>query len=143
MPMRFDFRRDVLVLGTVLVACQAASAQKPEPLTDEAILAKLEAKVPMQFPDGTPLEDVLKYVKACSMGATDNGIPIYLDLDGLKKAGATKDSVISISSDDLPLKTSMRRLLDPLGLTYVVKDGLLTVTAKPEKPPAKGGKPKT
>jgi hypothetical protein len=48
-----------------------------------AVLAKLEEPVPMNFPNETPLEDVLKYIKQLSAGQSGGGIPIYVDPQGL------------------------------------------------------------
>jgi hypothetical protein len=49
---------------------------------------------------------------------------------------------VSIDAKAEPLKTSLQRLLKSVGLTYTVKDGLLTITSESsnaldEEPPAK------
>lgn len=102
-------------------------ARRLEP--DIMILTKLEQRVRMAFPDQTPLEDVLKYVKSASQGPNDNGIPIYVDPVGLQKAGKTMTSPIAIDLEDVPLHTTLRLVLKQIGLKYTVEGGLLTITA--------------
>jgi hypothetical protein len=92
------------------------------------ILAKLDRPIPIQFPDETPFVDVLKYIKAATQGANDNGIPIYIDPVGLQKAGKTMQSTVTLDLDGVPLKTSLRLLLHQLDLDYTVRNGLLTIS---------------
>ena len=42
----------------------------------------------MSFPNETPLDDVLKYIKQATMTPTYPGIPIYVDPLGLQEAEA-------------------------------------------------------
>ncbi len=95
-----------------------------------SILAKLEQSVTMSFANETPLDEVLKYVRAMTQGPNDNGIPIYVDPVGLNEAGRTMASPVSLDLEGVPLKTTLRLLLKQLGLTYTVKSGLLTITAE-------------
>ena len=84
----------------------------------------------MQFPNDTPLEDVLKYVRVSTQGpGFTNGIPIYIDPVGLQEVEKTTASPIRIDLERVPLRTSLRLALTQLGLTYQVKDGLLTITS--------------
>jgi len=107
---------------------RAMDLLEPDPKT-KAILAKLEQPVTMSFANETPLEEVLKYVKAMTQGANDNGLPIYVDPVGLNEAGKTMASPVTLDLEGVPLKTTLRLLLKQLGLTYTVKAGLLTITA--------------
>jgi len=93
-----------------------------------AILAKLEEPVSMSFANGTPLEDVLKYIKSASQGLNDTGIPIYVDPVGLIDADKTMISPVTLDLEGIPLKTTLPLLLSQLGLTYTVRDGLLMIT---------------
>ena len=52
---------------------------------------------------------------------------------GLNEAEKTLTTPVSFVTKDEPLKLSLERLLKPIGLTYVVKDGLLTVTSAPDE----------
>ena len=94
------------------------------------ILAKLDQPVAMSFPNETPLEDVLKYIKQATQGPNDSGIPIYVDPLGLQEADKTLTSPISIDLEGVPLKTTLRLLLKQLGLTFTVKDGFLMITSQ-------------
>jgi hypothetical protein len=108
---------------------RALDLRDPDSKT-KAILSKLEQPVTMSFPNETPLEDVLKYIKVMTQGPNDNGIPIYVDPVGLNEASRTLLSPVTLELEGVPLKTTLRLLLKQLGLTYTVKDGLLTITAE-------------
>jgi hypothetical protein len=95
----------------------------------QAIVAKLDEPISMNFANETPLEDVLKYIKSATQGPNDSGIPIYVDPVGLQEAEKTLTSPITLDLEGVPLKTTLRLLLKQLGLTYTVKDGLLTITS--------------
>jgi RNA polymerase sigma factor (sigma-70 family) len=97
-----------------------------------AILKKLDEPIAMKFSTETPLEDVKKYIQDSTQdeaAGLPTGIPIYIDPQGLQDADITMLSTISIDLEGIPLKTTLRLLLKQIGLTYEVKDGLLTITA--------------
>jgi tetratricopeptide (TPR) repeat protein len=94
------------------------------------ILEKLDQPIAMSFPNETPLEDVLKYIKQATQGVNDSGIPIYVDPLGLTEADRTPTSPVSIDLEGVPLKVTLRLLLKQLGLTYTVKDGFLMITSQ-------------
>ena len=85
----------------------------------------------MSFKEETPLEDVLKYVKPSTKGpAFPDGIPIYVDPIGLSEADKTMASTVrNIDVEGVPLRTTLKLLLNQLDLTYVVRDGLLRITS--------------
>jgi hypothetical protein len=90
---------------------------------------RLAEKIDLSF-ENTALEDVLKFIKtATRKGPNDNGIPIYVDPVGLNEAEKTLATPISFVAQGEPLKSSLERLLKSIGLTYHVRDGLLTVTS--------------
>ncbi len=95
----------------------------------KSILAKLDEPISMNFANETPLEDVLKYIKQATQGPSDSGIPIYVDPVGLQEAEKTMTSPITLDLEGVPLKTTLRLLLKQLGLTYTVKDAMLTITS--------------
>ncbi len=98
----------------------------------KAILSKLNERISMNFPGETPLEDVKKYIEQSTQdeaAGLPTGIPIYVDPQGLQDADKTMASPVSINLEGIPLKTTLRLLLRQLGLTYTVKDGLLTITS--------------
>jgi hypothetical protein len=94
------------------------------------IKGRLEEKIDLNF-DRTSLADVLKAIRSATRkGPDDAGIPIYVDPVGLHEAGVTPATPVSFTAKGEPLKSSLERLLGSIGLTYVVKDGLLTVTSR-------------
>jgi RNA polymerase sigma factor (sigma-70 family) len=94
-----------------------------------AILAKLEEPISMSFTNETPLEDVLKYIKAATQGPNDTGIPIYVDPVGLSEANKTTTSAVALKLEGVPLKTTLRLVLKQLDLAYCVRDGVLIVSS--------------
>jgi hypothetical protein len=95
----------------------------------QSILKKLDEPVAMSFAIETPLEDVLKYIKAASQGPNDAGIPIYVDPVGLNEAEKTLTSPVTLDLEGVPLRTTLRLMLKQLGLAYCVKDGLLMISS--------------
>jgi len=93
----------------------------------KAILAKLEESIKMNFPNETPLEEVLKHVKEATKGPSASGIPIYVDPLGLHELNKTMTSPVTIDQDEIPLKDSLRLALNQLGLASTIKDGLLFI----------------
>jgi len=95
-----------------------------------AILAKLEEPVAMSFPNETPLEDVLKYIKQATQGSNDAGIPIYVDPLGLQEADKTMTSPVALDLEHVPLRRTLQLALNQLGLGYFVDDGILVITSQ-------------
>ena len=95
----------------------------------QVIVAKLAESVPMLFQDDTPLDGVLKYIKAATKGPADSGIPIYVDPVGLQEAEKSLTSTIRIGVEGVPLRRTLRLLLRQLDLTYYVSDGLLVIVS--------------
>lgn len=118
-----EHKRRVLIAQTA----RRVAASDGNPRT-KAILNKLDDPISMSFPNETPLEDVLKFIKSATTGANDAGISIYVDPIGLQEAEKTLTSTIMIDLEGVPLKTTLRLLLKQLGLAYCVKDGLLMIS---------------
>jgi len=98
----------------------------------KGILTQLNERLAMPFPQETPLEEVLKYIRTNTVSEELDlpaGIPIYVDPVGLQEADKTITSPITLDLDGIPLKTSLRLILKQLDLTYTVKDGLMTITS--------------
>jgi RNA polymerase sigma factor (sigma-70 family) len=98
------------------------------------ILEMLERPIPFQFPDDTPLEDVLKYIKAATVQepGLPGGLPIYLNPRGFNGLGLSSEgmkSPIRIDLEGIPLKTTLRLLLKQVDMGYVVKEGLVIIDA--------------
>jgi hypothetical protein len=103
----------------------------------EAIFDALDQPIALNYADGASLEDVLREVKRQTAMAPKPakpwaGIPIYVDPIGLQEAERSMNSTVqrSPSADTLTLGEHLRRVLEPLGLGYVVKDGFLMITSR-------------
>lgn len=96
---------------------------------DRTVMIKLEEPLTLQFKNA-PLEDVLQFITTASRGSNGLGIPIDIDAEGLKQAGVTATTRVSVESlPAQPLKHSLRQLLRSINLAYVVKDGRLRIVA--------------
>ncbi len=91
------------------------------------ILRALDQTVPMRFPRETPLKDVLAYVATATRSPDGRDVPIYVDPFALRDAEATLESPVTINLENVPLRTSLDLALNQLGLTYVVKGGVIEV----------------
>jgi hypothetical protein len=110
----------------------AAIAFYREPRTKE-IYDVLTEPLILTYPDGAPLKDVLKEFKQITTGKPKLpwGIPIYIDPVGLQEAERTMESPVRRPelATSMTLGEHLRRVLEPLGLTCVIKDGFLMVTS--------------
>ncbi|WP_165064144.1 RNA polymerase sigma factor [Paludisphaera rhizosphaerae] len=93
------------------------------------MLKKLEEPIAMIFPNETPLEDILKYVKQATDAPNDDGLELYVDPQGLQEADKTLTSPVALEVEGVPLRRTLQLLLDQLGLVYFVEDGMVVITA--------------
>jgi hypothetical protein len=105
------------------------SQSDAEDYRSRKILAELEKPISMTFANDTPLGDVLKYIKQATTAAGFAGIPIHVDPIGLQEAEKTEQSTVKLDLEGVPLKTTLRLLLEQLGLAYKVKGGVLIITS--------------
>jgi len=113
-------------------------AARPMSIEATKLWLKLQHKVDMQFPNDTPLGDVVKYIQQATIDKQDfpEGVSVYVDPVGLQDADKTMESTIKMDLKGIPLATTLRLLLKQLGLVYQVqKDGILFITS-PEDSPA-------
>jgi hypothetical protein len=75
----------------------------------------------MEFVE-TPLRDVVEYLKDA------HAILIEIDTKALDDVGIATDTPITRNLKGISLRTALRVLLRDLSLTYVVEDGVLTIT---------------
>jgi hypothetical protein len=102
-------------------ACDASPATK-------ALLARLEEPVTISFPAETPLDAMLDYLEQATARPPDGrGIVFLVVPQGLEEVQRTLDSTIQMDLEGVPLKTTLRLMLDQLGLACVVKDGRLVI----------------
>jgi RNA polymerase sigma factor (sigma-70 family) len=106
----------------------AAIAANAQPLRD-----KLDRPLskPLKLQEAR-LEELLKAIKAATQAPGDTGVPIYVEPEGLKEAGATIDSPVTFDGTRVPLKTALDAALRPLRLGATIQDGLLVVTSRQE-----------
>src|SRR5262249_20760793 len=96
----------------------------------QKVAAELGKPMNLSFANETPLDDVIKYVRKATTSPTfPDGIPIYVDPLGLQEAERSLNSTVTIDVAQVPLRTSLKLLLKQPGLTYRVRDGLLTITS--------------
>ncbi len=103
----------------------------PNPLS-QAVWKMLETPVAMPFQNETSLDDVLKYIReaiAGPKGSKAPGIPIYVNPKGLAEAEKSLQSTITINLEGIPLKTTLRLVLEQIDLGYCVRDGILIITS--------------
>ena len=99
---------------------------------DMRILEALEQPISMSFAAETPLDDVLKYIKQATTTPDYSGIPIYVDPNGLQRAGCSLNSTVQMDLDGVALRETLRVCLKQLGLAYEVKEGRLRITSEDE-----------
>jgi hypothetical protein len=95
---------------------------------DEVIRKKLDQSIPFHFPDGTPLDEVLKYIRDATRETNFPGIPIYVDPLGLQYAERSLNSTVRINIDDIPVRDGLRLCLKQLGLGFTVRSGFLMIS---------------
>jgi hypothetical protein len=96
----------------------------------QGITAELAKPLDISFKNETSLEDVIKFIRASTRSAAfPDGLPIYVDPIGLQEAEKSMSSPVTMDVMQVPLRTSLRLMLRQLGLTYQIKDGLLTTTS--------------
>ncbi len=94
------------------------------------VIAKLEQIVPMKFPQGTPIEEVIQHIKdATKSSDMPSGLPVYIDPIGLSETSKTLESTITIDLEGIPLRRTLQLALAQIDLVYFVEDGILFITS--------------
>ncbi len=97
---------------------------------NEAIKKRLEEPITMQFANETPLDDVIKYLKANFTDKGKKDVPIFINPRGLEEAEKSMSSVIIIDIQDVPVRTTLRLILNQLDLDYRVREGMIYISSK-------------
>jgi hypothetical protein len=71
-----------------------------------------------------PLKEVLMQFQE------EYNFPIQLNVGALEEAAIGSDSPVTVSLHNISLKSALKLLLEPLQLTYVIRDEVLVVTTK-------------
>ncbi len=96
---------------------------------EKAITAKLNQPITFSY-EGIGLSEVMQYI------AESQQIPIVIEEDALNDEGIPLSEPIHFALAQIPIKSGLKIMLSPLGLTYVVEDNSLkitTITAADEK----------
>jgi RNA polymerase sigma factor (sigma-70 family) len=94
-----------------------------------ALVARLEEPIPLHFPNETPLEEVLKYIRTATAGPDGEGIPIHVAPADLEMQQKTMKSPVTIDLTGVPLRRTLKLLADQLEMGYGIKDGVVTIIA--------------
>jgi hypothetical protein len=99
-----------------------------------AIVYELGRPTSISVATDVPLGDALDILASCvSNPSLPEGLPIRFDPSLRSQPKALMASAVSIDVENTPLSLVFEQVLNPLGLTYVNKDGLVTICAKHRK----------
>jgi hypothetical protein len=90
----------------------------------------LRRSVDLDFPQPPTFEEALKKLKGATLGPLDDGAPIYVNPEGLQKAGITMDRKVEIRELKGTLSEALSTILDPLKMTFKAENGLIKIDAK-------------
>ena len=124
--------RGAIASGRILNLNQTPADEK----RNDAIRAKLEEMISMNFANPTPFRDIKKYIEQAThddAAGFATGLPLYVDPDGLKAASdpepeITMASTITLNLEGVPLRTTLRLALRQLGLDYRVDGGVVFIS---------------
>jgi hypothetical protein len=119
-----------LAVGLVLAAAWAVSGRqgRDEPAPERGAAPTVEELLGrptrLPFAEETSLADVTRWLRQTLKA------PVVLDRGALERQGLSRDTTVQLELDGVRLKTALRLLLDPVGLTYRVEaeDNLLVLT---------------
>ncbi len=97
---------------------------------NRAVLAILDEPVDMRFAAETSLDDVLRYIKQATTRGDRPPLQIYVDPLGLQEAERSMSSTVQIDLEGVPLRTSMKLMLEQLGLAYRIEDGVVRIISR-------------
>jgi hypothetical protein len=103
-------------------------------LANARILRLLDRSIPMRFPNGTPLRDVLAYVAAATRSKDGHEIPLYLDPNSIDDQEKVLGTPVRMNLEEVPLRTTLELALDQCSLCYTVKGGAIVVNRYNDDP---------
>ena len=131
----------IAVLGATLIVRQRREARLRAALaayksrSRGQIVRILGRWLPIDWPEGTTLEDAIELIKSRSIRpwwSLPKGVPILVDPDALRSVGKTLKSTVKGLPPDpnrsLTFRQILRSVLEPMGLAYEVKDGAIMIT---------------
>ncbi len=115
-----------LVATALLVSHVAAAEEQQGPKTGEkAILAALEQKTIVDFPD-EPLSGVVKFL------AEFHRIQIQVDVKALEDVSLGTDTPVNCQVQNVTLRSGLNLILGDLDLTWIIRDEVLVITTPEE-----------
>ena len=108
---------------------KAPQAKDPKEAT-RAILDMLAKPSQLTFPSEMSLEVLLKTVKVQTTSPGNNGLPIYVNPDGLQESKQTMMSLIRLDHKEKSLGEDLARALRSLQLGFFVEDGLFCIDSR-------------
>ncbi|MDR1141186.1 MAG: type II and III secretion system protein [Planctomycetaceae bacterium] len=98
--------------------------QDRRPDTEKEIIHKLEMPVSVNFDRPVPLVEVLKILGG------QTGVDINIDYAALRDVDVTSNHLITIQlMKEIRLRSALNVILEPLNLSYVVKNEMLNITS--------------
>lgn len=85
----------------------------------------LEQETSLEFVD-SPLREVLDYL------TTLHKVPTFLDLASLEEIGLGSDTPVNQNLNGISLRSGLNLMLDELGMTWIVRNGMLTLVTQEE-----------
>ena len=90
---------------------------------EKRIQKALSENTEVSFADN-PLEEALNFLEDL------HHIEIWLDKQALQDEGITTDQQVSLSMSGISLRSALRLMLEPLGLTYLIEDEVMKITTQ-------------
>lgn len=90
-----------------------------------------EAKIIEQLSESTSVDWTDKSLEeALSDLEEQHGIEIWLDKQAMQDQGIDTEEEISLQMDEIPLRSCLKLILEPLGLVYIIEDDVMKVTSQ-------------
>lgn len=126
------FVRSVLLAALLLVS-YSASASDQTANSEQRASSATAMHVAAQLDKDIGLSEVNSSISDFANLLSDKGVPTLIDHRGLKIAGQTNELKLSGSISTLPLRTALRKLLEPHKLRAIVDNDGLLITASFEQ----------
>jgi RNA polymerase sigma-70 factor (ECF subfamily) len=101
---------------------KGGGSAKIEAVQNKDVEKKLQVTLSVNYKDKT-LEEILEELRETS------GLNIFVDKPSLEAAGIALGQPVSLRLKGVTLKTALKYVLRNSGLTYVVEDGIVTITS--------------
>ena len=102
------------------------SSERTSRMTERELEIQRRLKTPVQMRyENRPLREVIDSLSQLT------GVNIHLDSRGLNQEGVTSDTPITFNLNrEIQLKSALNLILEPLHLSYVIKDEVLKITSE-------------